>query len=218
MLNRMKLFVWDFHGVLEKGTEGAVLEISNEILKQFGYSCRFTKGDIDKLYGLKWFEYFERLLPQESHERHLALQKCCFELSNANPEVITKHIQPNDHVYEVLDRIAQKHCQVLISNTTRESFRIFLDFVQITSYFPEDHVFAVNAHQQHTRTKKAVLREFLKEKEFDDIIVISDSSSDKNLVSVAGGTFYLYSHPGRPFEDCDADYKIRDLRELLREI
>lgn len=216
--NSMKLFVWDFHGVLEKGTEGAVLEISNEILKQFAYSCRFTKDDIDKLYGLRWFEYFEHLLPQESHERHLVLQEWCFELSNTNPEIIAKHIQPNDHVYEVLDKIAQKHHQILISNTTPESLRIFLDSVRITPYFPENHVFAVNTHQQLTRSKKAVLKEFLRDKEFDNIIVISDSQSDADLVSVAGGTFYLYSHPGRPLEDCDVDYKINDLRGLFREI
>jgi beta-phosphoglucomutase-like phosphatase (HAD superfamily) len=214
----MKLFVWDFHGVLEKGTEEAVLEISNEVLKRFGYSQRFTEEDIAKLFGLKWFEYFEYLLPKDSHERHLALQEHCFEKSNNSPEIIAKHIQPNLYVREVLSRIAQKHCQILISNTHPKSLRIFLDSVQITPYFPEKHVFAVNIHQQHTRTKKVALKKFLKDKKFDKIIVISDSPSDKNLVSVAGGTFYLYSHLGRPFKDCDADYRINDLRELLKEI
>lgn len=33
----MKLFVWDFHGTLEKGNENAVLEITNRILKALVY-------------------------------------------------------------------------------------------------------------------------------------------------------------------------------------
>ena len=214
----MKLFVWDFHGVLEKGNERAVLEISNEVLKRFGYSSRFTKEDIAKLYGLRWYEYFEYLLPQESFERHLALQDCCFKMSNACPEIIAKHIRPNDHVYEVLDRIGQKHCQILISNTQPKSLRMFLDSVQISPYFPDDNVFAANTRQQRTGTKKAVLQKFLKDKKFDDVIVISDSPSDKDMIYVAGGTFYLYSHPGRPIKECDACYRINGLRELLKEV
>lgn len=214
----MKLFVWDFHGVLEKGNEGAVLEISNEVLKRFGYSRRFTKEDIAKLYGLRWYEYFEYLFPQESRERHLALQECCFKISNANPEIIAKHIQPNHHVHDVLGRIGQKHYQILISHTQPRSLIMFLDSVQISPYFPDKNVFAVNTRQQRTRTKKAALGEFLKDKKFDSIIVIGDSSNDKDLISVAGGTFYLYSHPGKPFKECNACYKINDLRELLREV
>lgn len=195
------------------------MEISNEVLKRFGYSQRFTEEDIAKLFGLKWFEYFEYLLPQESHERHLALQEHCFEMSNANPQIIIKYIKPSDHVHEVLDKIAQKHRQILISNTTPKSLRIFLDSIQVTPYFPRENVFAVDAHQNPTKgTKKTTLEKFLKDKKFDDIITIGDSPIDIDLVSVAGGTSYLYSHPGRPFRNCNADYKTHDLRELLREI
>jgi len=31
-----KLFVWDFHGVLEKDNEQAVIQISNDVLKELG--------------------------------------------------------------------------------------------------------------------------------------------------------------------------------------
>lgn len=214
----MKLFVWDFHGVLEKGNEGAVLEISNEVLRRFGYSHRFTSEDIVKLYSLRWYEYFEYLLPQESRERHLALQECCFKISNACPEIIAKHVEPNNHVHEVLGRISQKHYQILISNTQPESLRMFLDAVQISPYFPDEKVFAVNTHQQQTGTKRTMLEKFLKDKKFDNIIVISDSPSDKDMIYVAGGTFYLYSHPERPLKECDVCHKINNLREVLREV
>ena len=39
----MKLFVWDFHGVLEKGNDLAVLDITNKVLEQAGYSERLNE-------------------------------------------------------------------------------------------------------------------------------------------------------------------------------
>jgi hypothetical protein len=38
------------------------------------------------------------------------------------------------------------------------------------------------------------------------------------LKDVAGGISYLYSHPERKFRDTNSDYKINDLREVLKEI
>ena len=66
----MKLFVWDFHGTLEKGNELAVLEISNLILKKHDYKERFLESQCRELYGEKWFEYFEYLLPNEPKTIH----------------------------------------------------------------------------------------------------------------------------------------------------
>lgn len=214
----MKLFVWDFHGVMEKGTEGAVLEISNKILERFDYSQRFTKENIARLYGLRWFEYFKYLLPQEPHKRHLALQKHCFEMSINNLEIIAKHVRPSDHIHEVLDEINRKHCQILISNTDPESLKIFLDTVEITHYFPRDRIFSADSHRNLARTKKDILKEFVKDKKFEKIIVIGDTQEDVDLASFVGGTSYLYSHLGKPFKKCNADYKIHDLRMLLEEV
>ena len=36
----MKLFVWDLHVVLETDNENAVLDVSNNILKEFGKCSR----------------------------------------------------------------------------------------------------------------------------------------------------------------------------------
>ncbi len=55
----MKLFVWDFHGTLEKGNEYAVLEMSNIILEKHGHKERFTELQCRELYGKKWYEFFE---------------------------------------------------------------------------------------------------------------------------------------------------------------
>jgi len=61
----MKLFIWDLHGTLEQGNERAAIDMSNQILERFGYRERFSDEDVFKLYGLKWFQYFEYLLPHE---------------------------------------------------------------------------------------------------------------------------------------------------------
>jgi beta-phosphoglucomutase-like phosphatase (HAD superfamily) len=210
-----KLFVWDFHGVLEKGNERAVIEISNNILKQSGYSERFSTEDICTLYGKKWYEYFAYLLPHEPHEKHVELEKMCL-VDQKTSDTVKKHIQPNDHIYEVLETIAKKHLQILISNSDELSLNFFMNAIGIKSYFNGT---AYAAHiMGKNLTKKEILTSFLRGKDIGDIIVIDDSPSGFELASVAGGIFYLYSHPSLPFKDCEAHYRIHDLREVLREV
>ena len=92
----MKLFVWDLHGTLEQGNERAVIEMSNKILEAFGYSQRFNEDHIFELYGLKWHQYFEHLLPCEPADRHFELQAACFEFSNSpdGATMVLQYMQP----------------------------------------------------------------------------------------------------------------------------
>lgn len=48
------LFVWDFHGVLEKDNELAVHEVTNRVLGEFGYEEKASIDDIHMMYGLPW--------------------------------------------------------------------------------------------------------------------------------------------------------------------
>lgn len=217
----MKLFIWDFHGVLEKGNENAVLEISNEVLKKAGHKERFTINDCRVLYGKKWYEYFEYLLPNESYDTHMDLQENCFIYQRDNPNVVTKHIKPNDYVHEVLSAIAKKHKQILISNTTPEDIDFFLETVGVSCYFENGKAFAADMHRQSKISKKDVLKGYLKGKNIKKIILIDDSPSNMDILTATDGiktVFYLYSHPGRPFKECNASYKINDLREVLKEL
>lgn len=66
----MKLFVWDFHGVLEKGNDAAVAEITNSVLQSFGHSRRMTIQEGELLSGKHWYEYFAFLLPHLNHQEH----------------------------------------------------------------------------------------------------------------------------------------------------
>lgn len=215
----MKLFVWDFHGVLEKDNEHAVIDISNNVLQKLGYRERITKEDNLKLYGKKWYEYFEYLLPNESHEKHLKIQQACITYEEANPNIVGNNIKPNDYAIVVLGKVQKSpHDQILISNMSDVALEMFMKSINITKYFPQK-AFACNTRSGNkVYTKHERLREYLDKKGFDEIIIIGDTPNDISLKEVAGGTTYLYTHPYLKFKDCKPDYKINDLREILREV
>lgn len=215
----MKLFVWDFHGVLEKDNDLAVLDISNIVLEQAGFSERFSEEDNRNYYGLKWFQYFEKLLPGLTNEQHLALQAACFRYAEENMDILSKYIKPNDHITEVLQAIKRAgHDQIIISNTRPADLVWFVHAVEIEEYFPEDKIFGVNAHEKHGSKKDALIN-YLGDKNFEDIVIVGDTSNDMKLKDVKGGISYFYNHPHvARHNNADADYTITDLREILREI
>lgn len=216
----MKLFVWDFHGVLEKDNELAVLDISNQVLRQAGYKERFSSEDNKRLYGLKWYQYFEQLLPNLTNDEHLTLQAACFRYAEENLHILAKHIKPADHAGEVLGLIAkQGHDQVVVSNTRQGDLEWFISAVALQQYFPVDKIFGVNAHEKRGNKKEA-LEQYVEHKSFDSIVIIGDSADDMALVKVAGGTTYFYHHPHhkKVVSKIQADYKITDLRLLLEEL
>jgi phosphoglycolate phosphatase-like HAD superfamily hydrolase len=215
----MKLFVWDFHGVLEKDNEKAVIDISNSVLAEAGHRERFTNEDNEKYYGLKWYQYFEHLLPNCSHEEHLKLQNRCFAYTEQHLNVLAKYIKPNDHAIEVLTRIHDTgHIQIVISNTRQKDLIWFLEAVGIRQFFDEDHIVGVNAHQKYG-TKLDVLKQYLKDKMFDMIVVIGDSDDDLIMGKSIGGMTYFYKHPHRVHNKTKfADHITNDLRDVLQEL
>jgi phosphoglycolate phosphatase-like HAD superfamily hydrolase len=217
----MKLFVWDLHGVLEFGNHQAAVDISNQILSNFGHLERFTYEDGTVLYGRKWYEYFEWLLPDNTHDYHLSLQDACFQFSEFDLAIQRQWLKPTTHAWDVLSTIGEKHHQILISNTRSGNLELFLKTLQLEKFFPNPSVaLAVDGHAQNAqRTKNDVLSDYLATEcgnnEYDEIVIIGDSSSDMRLRDVAGGVTYLYAHPEFSFRDCAADFKIRDLRDVL---
>ncbi|HSX52884.1 MAG TPA: HAD hydrolase-like protein [Patescibacteria group bacterium] len=216
----MKLFIWDFHGVLEKDNEKAVIDISNAVLSNAGYDVRFTQEDNERFYGLKWYEYFQRLMPKLSKEECLKLQADCFKYAEEHLEILAKHIKPNDHAIDVLKSITESgNQQIVISNTRQNDLLWFLSAVGIKRFFNDAHIVGVNAHQQHN-TKSEALKAYLKTHlGFDQIIVIGDSGDDLKLGKEVGATTYYYKHPHREHENTyNADHIIKDLRQVLAEL
>lgn len=215
----MKLFVWDFHGTLEKNNEAAVIQISNKVLENFGYKERLTKEDNIKLYGKKWYEYFEYLLPQETPDTHFFIQQKCIEYEIKHPKIIGKYIKPNNYAYDVLKEVSKDHEQILVSNMSNIGLTSFLKAVKMTRYFPKGKAFATNSHRkQINTTKKEVLTKYLKNKKFDKVVTIGDTKFDVEMGKAVGAITYLYVHPNKKFDNVNADYKINDLREVLKEI
>ncbi|MDZ7786443.1 MAG: HAD family hydrolase [Candidatus Saccharibacteria bacterium] len=217
----MKLFVWDLHGTLEQGNEDAVVELSNIILEKYGYSERLDIKLGKKLYGLRWHEYFEYLLPNEPHERHLELQATSFDLSNLpeGTKIIASYIKPSRNALQVLKAVEDKHHQIVLSNTVPESLPMFLKALNMLEFFDNNRALAVNQHTRESkRTKVDVLAEYTAEKNFEEIVVIGDSESDMALADAFNAKAYLYAHNGTPFRSEKGHYKINDLAELLSEI
>lgn len=213
----MKLFIWDFHGTLERDTERAVHEITNRVLEEQGYAERMNEDLLHSLYGKKWYEYFAHLLPYESEETHVNLQEHCIALDMKHPEIIWGIVKPNDYAAEMLAEIGCRHDQVLLSNTRHANLAEFLKATKLDGFFPEGKYFGVDAHHPEARhSKHDVAEEYLTEKVFERIVVIGDSPQD--MIPLPNVVKYLYAHPGKAFKECDADYRIRDLREVLREI
>ena len=215
----MKLFVWDFHGVLEQDNEKAVIQISNAILKKNGFVERFSDDDVDKLYGLKWYQYFEYLLPDLSLDECKKLQADCLENQKENREIITSIIKPSKNALTVLSAIKKsRHHQIVISNTHPNDITWFLDAVGIRKFFNDDQIFGVNAHQTHG-CKSDALKSYMDNNNFEQVVCIGDSVADMELGRSVGAVNYFYKHPHRHHESTDlADYYIKDLAKLKKEI
>lgn len=213
----MKLFIWDFHGTLEQGNELAVLEISNIVLEKHGYAERLSTAQSYELYGRKWYEYFEYLLPTTAHEKIMELQNICFDFSCNHPEIIAKYIKFTRHATEVLETIDKSHDQILVSNTKPASLEIYLKTVGMSIFFPEDKTFATDSHTTNS-TKLDVAKKYIYKKHFEEIIVVGDSSGDIELGHALKATTFLYAHPGQKFKPCSPHHKINDLRQVLKAI
>lgn len=219
----MKLFVWDFHGVLEKGNDFAVLEITNIALAKLGYLRRMTEAESGFLSGLRWHEYFAHLLPKASEQECQNLQSICFEISENQPEIVARNIKLNDHADHVLETIQKSgQTQILISNTLPRSLDMFVKIVNIEKYFPLSHRFGVDSHHQRLVTKKHCLEEFMRgNPKISKLIAIGDSPGDMALIDEnekIGATGYLYAHPEKVHRSAKCHYKINDLRLVLQEL
>ncbi len=213
----MKLVVWDLHGTLEEGSDRAVVDLSNVVLERYGYAERFSYADSGHLSGRKWHEYFQWRLGAGDHERDLALQDACFTLSAENTEFQRRYVRPTPHAPLVLEAVRSAHQQLLISNARPETLRLFIGFLGYGTFFTAGNAFAAGGQASRSpRSKADILAGFLRTAgNYEELLIIGDSPDDMRLRDVAGGITYLFAHPGTEFSDCEADFRIRDLRAIL---
>lgn len=212
----MALFVWDYHGTLERGNESAVLELSNMALQAAGFSERLTASQATLLCGQPWIKYFATVLPDQPADVHKSLYRDVLAIDTAQPQVKAKHIRANDDSHAVLGAIAAAgHSQVIISHCN--DIAVFLRLTGMERYFPPGHHFSTHATLP-SQSKQQLFDAYLHGKRFDRIILIGDSPAD--LVLSPHDKEYLYAHPGIPMRDAPTErtIKIRNLLDVVQEL
>lgn len=211
----MKLFVWDFHGVLEKDNEYSVVEICNKVLEKFNVNKRISLEETKRLYGLKWGDYFRYCNPDAENDTIKEMVSYAVEvgLNEKNP---LKYIKPMDNAHFVLKTIKERgHFNLVISNSSQESLKFFLDSVDITHLV--DEYIGVDGHVEFSEEngKTAILKKYVEGNDFEKIIKIGDIEADIETGIECGAVTYLFS---KERKNTKADYIISDLREVLKEI
>jgi phosphoglycolate phosphatase-like HAD superfamily hydrolase len=210
------LFVWDFHGVLEKGNEYAVQEVVNKVLKEYGYEKTVTIEEIKFLAGRSWaghYTYFFRDIPKEK------LASMVDRSNSLGLRTAPKYVQPNDYVVFVLGKIREKGCSsIVVSHVQKEAAKFFTDLVGIGKLI--DGFFATDTTDDSiiVQTKKAAIKSYMEGKKFDKVVLIGDSEHDIEAGIAIGAVTYLYSKNVKRAERTKADHVISDLRDVLREL
>jgi phosphoglycolate phosphatase-like HAD superfamily hydrolase len=212
------LFVWDFHGVLEKDNEYAVVEVTNQVLEEFGRKEKLSLELCKELYGKKWGLYYKQLCPDLDPETIAKMVDRGIEISNTT-DVIYKYIKPTEHSHDVLKEIIKSGNEnMIISNTEPNALDKYLNSVNITNLI--QHKIGADSHRKdpHARNSKIpLLKEFLKNKNYNKLVLIGDSEIDIELGQAIGAVTYLFSNTNK-HPKINADFKINDLREVLKEI
>ena len=200
------LFAWDFHGVLEEGNEHAVLEVTNQSLREHGYEDQATFEDIKRLYGLPWGDYFRQLVPNVTEDEVEKMVNRSRELGRPAAERFCK---PRNNVHSILKRIqAEGHTSIVVSNSTQDDIEFFMKIIGVTHYIQESY--GVKGKKDET------IRSHAESGDYSKIVVIGDTERDIEAGLAVNATTYLVLN-GEPWRS-KAHHIITDIREILREL
>lgn len=220
----MKLFVWDFHGTLEKGNVKALHEILNKVAHKFDIRKQISLTTTVRMYGLSWVDYFQYLHPRGQTDEWLAMKQAATEIQEKE-KLVQKYIRPMDHAVEVLDAIKkQGHKNIILSNSQPQWLQKFAVMVGIAQFI--DDYIALDAHGESRgatelqQRKSKELVDFCLQKKYSRIIKIGDRESDIEAGKSVGAVTYFFRNQFS--EDINkpttADYEITDLRDVLKEL
>jgi len=211
MTEKPILFIWDFHGVLEKDNELAVQEATNAVLEEYGYDVRASFEDIMRLYGLKWQDYFRHLIPGIDDPTVEEMVDRCRQLGRP---AAARHCKPRDNALETLSTIQEAgHTNIVVSNTRQRDLEFFMDLVGITAFIESAHGIG-----DLTRWRKTeVIKEYARSHDYGRLVVIGDTEKDVEAGLNSGATTYLFNSLGEN-RNTKAHNTIHDLREVLRDL
>jgi len=217
------LYAWDFHGVLEKDNEYAVLEITNRVLKEFSVKRQMTIKECRDWYGLSWHDYYQNLFPKQSHQTYIKMYKRSVEIQETE-SIIQKYIKPMDGADKTLKWIKEQgDVNIVISNSEPGAIKKFVEYVKLEKFF-KGYVGVDSRHEfptEKVESKKGyALKKYLAKHQFDKIFVIGDNYSDiaaartvkaKTFLFTGSKTFSSY----KLIKEWQPDYVISKLAEII---
>jgi HAD superfamily hydrolase (TIGR01549 family) len=224
-MNNKILFVWDFHGVLEKDNIYAVHELVNLVLKDFDVKKQITIKQIISWYGLSWFDYFRLSAPEKDEKIWHKMVRKVISYQQKDWSIIKKHLKTRDYAIDVLLKIQiGGHHNIILSNTHQDHIRTFTDLLKMSKYFND--IIGVDTHQKTRlikeiyKIKAETLKMYIAGKSYSKIIAIGDKESDIMAGKSCGAITYLFIDREIVSEvtSTKSDYITSDLREILKEL
>lgn len=221
-MSKVKVFAWDFHGTLEQGVEVGFWYILKEIAKKRGIRENFKLSEVRKLYGITVANYLRHFFPNSSEGE---IREMMAEVARIqNQTHLKKYVKAAPGAIEILTKIRRAgHKNIILSNSHPDHINPLIKIVGMTGLIEE--VYAIDRHYTHKKLdpvveKTKVLRKLIKRLKLahGQLIAIGDRASDVNAGLAAGAVTYQYLRRGFPIDKTDAQYKIYDFAEILREI
>jgi phosphoglycolate phosphatase-like HAD superfamily hydrolase len=221
-MSRFKVFAWDFHGTLERGVEVGFWHILKEIARKRGIRENFKLSEVRKLYGITVADYLRRFFPESDEEEIREMMTDVAMIQNQSH--LKKYVRAAPGATRVLKKIKDAgHKNIILSNSHPDHILPLVRIVGIESLI--DHVYAIDRHYTHKKLdpvveKTKVLKRLIKEYGLMEgqLIAIGDSESDIASGVAAAAITYQFMRQGFPIRKTNADYKIHDFSEILREI
>ena len=218
------LFVWDFHGVLEKGNVNSVKELINLVLKEFNIDRQLSLKEAKQWYGVSWFDYFKLAYPAGGRKMWEEMVEKVLSYQGNGWKIVKKHMKPMDHATEVLSMTKEKgHDNIVLSNTAPDHIKSFVNVLNYSEYFNDligvdNHRKSRNRKDSHMAKGEALIN-FLKNKNYQRIVLIGDKKSDISAGKMCGAKTYLFVGPesNESPDESGADCIINDLRDILKE-
>ncbi|MFH1366530.1 MAG: HAD hydrolase-like protein [Patescibacteria group bacterium] len=218
------LFVWDFHGTLERDNVKAVQELVNSVLQHFDIKRRIDLKKTVELYGLSWVDYFRSMYPEGNLKKWQAMKKQAEYLQVKN-KVVEKYIRPASYAQFVLSKIKKAgHRNIILTNTSPKFIRRFVRLVGLTAYIDAyiglDLHYIIRKNQDISRVKFEASSKYVHNNKFDKIVKIGDRESDIKAGKLLGATtYYVKNKFNKNIKlKIKPDYIITDLKEVLKEL
>lgn len=235
------LFYFDFHGVLERDNELAVMDKFNRIMRKFKIDFIIDLKTTIKHYGKSWRGYFKDVAGVTDKNLLNEMNKIVSSSIDFGKRTF---IKPQYHVHKVLNEIKEKgHDIIIVSGTSPDRLDDFVERIGVGHYITER--IGVDRHENKDvdllEAKVNSVLDYIEDRifegvDYDGLIVIGDNEdfdikagkkiSKKSCLEVITCLFVdkqlnLFNTEKEKEEyflsiKTKADHKIRDLRVILK--